>query len=67
MNCPECNCILETWKNDLECFNPECRINYLRIHYKKFTVKKNISQKDNSWKQGQKSTGFLKHQSQEVA
>lgn len=66
MICPECKCETVQWKDDYECHNPECRINYLRTHYKRFTVKNNFTNVD-SWKQGQIPTGFLKHQSQEVA
>ena len=66
MQCPECKGSMKLWKDDYECKNPACKINYLRVHYKRFTVI-NISQNDNSWKQGQTPTGIFNNPSKEIA
>ena len=65
MNCPECKGVMVLWKNDYECRNSGCRINYLRTHYKRFTVKNNFTS-DNSWKQGQTPTSIFNNSSKEV-
>lgn len=66
MNCPECNYIMRLWKDDYECKNPSCKINYLRVHYKRFTVKNNFTNLK-SWKQGEIPTSIFENSSKEVA
>lgn len=66
MNCPECHYKMVLSKDDYECYNPECRINYLRIHYKRFIVKNNFTNV-NSWKHGQIPTSIFNNSSKEVA
>lgn len=66
MNCPECDGTMILWRNDYECRNSDCRINYLRTHYKRFTVKNKNSQMSIAGIQRQTPTSIFENSSKEV-